>query len=121
VWSVSEDYEELKTITNHEAWIRALLYLKKGNTMISASFDRTIKVFGLDDYQCIKTISIDEHPEAMCLLQNGYFAISTLEGAMYIWDSCDFKPINIFSQKEGISRIIFLNDNRLVTSSYYGL
>jgi hypothetical protein len=53
VWSVSEGYEELMTITKHEDWIRALLYLNKGNSMISASYDRTIKVFGLYDYQCI--------------------------------------------------------------------
>jgi hypothetical protein len=54
----------------------------------------------------------------MCLLLKGYFAISTLEGPISIWDSC--KSINTFSQEEGMSRIIFLNDNRIVSSSYYG-
>jgi hypothetical protein len=71
-------------------------------------------------YQCIKTISIDNCPEAMCLLLKGYFAISTLEGPIHILDSCNFKSINTFNQEEGISRIIFLNDNRTVSSSYHG-
>jgi WD40 repeat protein len=50
VWSVSENYAELKTLTQHEDVIRALVYLDKGDILTSASYDKIIKFFDLNDY-----------------------------------------------------------------------
>jgi WD40 repeat protein len=95
-------------------WI-ALLFTKR-NFLLSGSYDDTIRLWNLGDYQCVKII---DHKKlaVMLLLPNGYFAANS-GNDITMYDLNDFKCVNtLVGHKDVISCMLFIKDNRIVTSS----
>jgi WD40 repeat protein len=117
------NYTYLKTLlTGHSEYIYALLYLTNNNTLLSGSFDGTIKIWECNNYLCIKTIfAHDEGVKCFAKLSNGYFASGSYDKKIKIWDIMNCQCIATLEGHDiGVITLLSLKDKRLVSGSFYG-
>jgi WD40 repeat protein len=60
IWDASQDYKLSRTLHGHQECITSLLFLGRDNYLFSGSYDNTIKVWAINNYQCINTIITHE-------------------------------------------------------------
>jgi WD40 repeat protein len=120
IWD-NKEYNCLKTLTRHESWIYALVYIEKENRLLSGSFKGEIRVWDLTTYECIRTIYEAHYKGIRCLLYlpNGYFASGcSWNKDIKIWDLKNYECINTLSgHKNVITSLLLLKDNRIVSAS----
>jgi WD40 repeat protein len=111
-------YECLKTIYCHNGPIIALLYLSKENLLVSGCLGHNIKVWNINDFQCINTVYDSIGSTSLLLLENGYFASGSVNKKIKVWRIRDFKCINVLEGHKGpINALISLKDNGIVSAS----
>jgi F-box/WD-40 domain protein 7 len=95
-----------------------LLYLANNNTLLSGSYDKTIKVWECNSYLCIKTITHDKGVRSFANLANGYFASGSSDKKIKIWDLMDYQCIaTLEGHGSGVISLLTLKDKRLVSGS----
>jgi WD40 repeat protein len=118
VWSVNgdEDINLLGKLTRHSEKLLALMFAEN-NLVVSGSYDYTIRVWNIDNYQCVKIIQQSDYAAILVILPNGYFA------------ACSFKEIKIYNlngyncvntlagHEDYIPCMLFIKGNRILTSS----
>jgi WD40 repeat protein len=111
-----------KVIKTHNDYIRALTNLNK-DYIISSSSDKTLKVWNINTYSCIETLS--EHKTAIqdvITLDNGIIASCTWD-QIKIWNTNDdFKCINTISFEgyNSFVKLLKLNNGDIVCPAYFG-
>jgi WD40 repeat protein len=84
----------LKTLNENQK-ILCLAYVDKYELLLSGGADRTMNVFDMTNYDCVK--KIDGHSAAVnCLLAlpGGYFASGSDENTLKVWDLNGFRCVN---------------------------
>jgi len=56
LWSL-DTFIEAKTPVGHVDWVRLVSFSQDGKTLASASYDKTIKLWNLETFSVIKTLS----------------------------------------------------------------
>jgi WD40 repeat protein len=117
IWSNNREY--LKTLKGH-SYVSCLLFLDKENLLLSCANDKTLKVWELIKYECIRTIEIEgKAVQSFLLLPCGYFATGSYEGIIKFWDIKGIKCVRSF-RGNLITNLVLLKDYRIASSSYDG-
>lgn len=109
-----------KNISVHTGSIYSLCLLSDGR-LASGSYDKTIKVFNLSNYQC--EITIEGHKEqvlSISLLSNCYLLSGSSDTTIKIWklSQNDYKCLKtITGHKHGINKVTELSDYRIGSCS----
>jgi WD40 repeat protein len=113
IWGVDNDYKCLRTLTGLSSWIVSLLFVNKYDLLISASPDKTICFWNLEDYICVKTICVGYKTRQLLLLPNGYFACTLLDITIGIWNLAKYECVNTIQTYTDNTSLLLLNDNRI--------
>jgi WD40 repeat protein len=116
---INNIYECVTILCGHSLGVNTLLYVKKYNTLLSGSYDKTIKVWDCDSYSCIKTIlTYFTGVHCFCSLPSAYFAFRS-DNKIKILDLVTFVCIKILEgHRKSVSSLVSLKDGRLVSGSY---
>jgi WD40 repeat protein len=116
IWEINDnnDIEFVNQLAGHVDGIIALLFTIE-RLLLSCSNDDTIRLWNLEDYQCIKTI-VHDWAAAMLLLPNGYFAVNSGANIM-IYDLNDFSCISVLKGYYVLSCMLYIKGNRIFTGS----
>jgi WD40 repeat protein len=116
--NINNIYDCLATLNGHSHGVNALLYVKKYNTLLSGSYDRTIKVWDCDTYSCIKTILTSFiSVRCFCSLPGGFFAFGS-DNKIKILDLVTFECIRILEDHHKcVSSLVSLKDGCLISGS----
>jgi WD40 repeat protein len=118
--------EKLKTMTNnvilegHIVKINSIILLSSGY-IASASTDKTIKIWDINKYICIKTLA-DHTKSVTCLalLSEGEFASGSADCTIKIWDcKNNYQCVRTISAHASyVSSLLFLRNWKLVSGSH---
>jgi WD40 repeat protein len=110
--------KEVKVLNAHIDWVYSLVYIEKENVLISGSNDKTIKVWDMSEYVCLRTMNGEVEVKCLMSLPNGYFAAAYYDNTVKIWTTYDFECIHTFNlHKQVITSIMLVDDNKLVSAS----
>ena len=85
IWSPEENFRCIMTIDEHQESVFSLILLPDGR-MVSASEDRTLKIWDNKNYQCIKTLTGHKTSvNAVILLADSKIASAANDGRIKIW------------------------------------
>jgi WD40 repeat protein len=123
LWDIDNDYKLLKRLDGHTSSVKALCYSAKDNVLVSGSFDKTIRFWDVETYECLKILKTNYNGiSQIFLLPNGYFVFGTFYSHPFsgfaIYDMRSYKCINTLEGHEGnVSCFLLLKDKRLVSGS----
>jgi WD40 repeat protein len=90
--------------------VKALCFSAKDNVLLSGSFDKTIRFWDVENYECLKILETDYNPNSrILLLPNGYFIFGTFysepfrDDCFAIYDTRSYKCIKTL---EGYERMV---------------
>jgi WD40 repeat protein len=118
IWSVNcdGDVNLIDKLTGHSERLLALMFATS-NLLVSGLFDSTIRVWNIDNHQCVKIIQQSDDATRLLLLPNGYFAASSFK-EIKIYDLYGYNCVNTLAGHEDyIPCMIFIKRNRILTSS----
>jgi WD40 repeat protein len=122
IWGLLQN--ECLAILEHRYYVTTLLFIDVSNLLLSGSRDKTIKVWDMNDYQCIKTIEVDTVVNCFLLLPNGYFVSAGDDEKIKIWDLYDYRCFNVLSldvEPFHITSLKLLKDYRIACSFSKGI
>jgi WD40 repeat protein len=104
------------TEDGHRAAIRSITLLANG-IILTASQDKTIKFWDIDNFLCIKTLLFDSEMQSIIPLTNEEIAIAFIY-QIQIWNASDFKCTNTisFDQYHYHNRLLLLSDGNLAVT-----
>jgi WD40 repeat protein len=104
------------TIDGHKADIKSITLLANGN-ILTASQDKTIKFWDINNILCIKTLLFDSEMQSVITLSNEQIAIGFVY-QIQIWNTSEFKCINTisFEQYHYHNRLLLLSDGNLAVT-----
>jgi WD40 repeat protein len=101
LWDVDNDYKFLKRLSGHTESVSALCFSAKDNMLLSASFDKTIRFWDAETYECLKLLKTYYNANSqILLLPTGYFVIGTFYSQPFrndsfaIYDMNNYKCVN---------------------------
>jgi WD40 repeat protein len=119
LWDIGNDYVCLKTLTGHTDGVLSLT--SAGDNLISGSSDKSIKVWDLNSYLCIRTIQ--ENVNCILSLTKGFFVTGCKDNTLKIWHIKTGKCINVLNtldkKQSGITTILLLNNYRILSAPSY--
>jgi WD40 repeat protein len=96
------------TLDEHEAVITSMT-LTSDNKLITASKDKTLKIWNLNSYLCIKTLEGHNNPvHSVLTLPNGIIISCTNQGEIKFWD-----PRKYYECIRTIRKALLVNYNKL--------
>ena len=108
-----------KTITNaHGHSIRSLCFTPDNNSLLSASFDKTVKVWNLSSYSTTSTMNahFDWVTSVACSPDSKYIASGSYDKTCIIWkQSRQHRKINVH---DWVNNVAFSPDSKTVLVSY---
>jgi WD40 repeat protein len=117
IWNC-DDFTCLKTL-NGEKRILCLAFVDRYNLLLSGDVGKTISVFDMTNYDCIKKIRAHS-ARVKCLLSlpGGYFVSGSDDNTIKIWDLNGFRCVNMLKYvKSNYTFLVLLKDYRLVCAS----
>jgi WD40 repeat protein len=116
VWDSLTDFNCQAALKGHSGAINCLLCVKE-DQVTSGSDDKTIRVWDLMAFKCLFVFNNFHTPiRELFTLSDKYFIISTSSNNIELWDQ-DYNRIKSYCyNKNGESRLIKLNQDRLAVS-----
>jgi WD40 repeat protein len=87
----------------------------------SASYDRTIRIWKQDTFECIRVLT--DHTDAftgLVVLENGYFVSISDDKTAIVWDCSTFTKITTLSTENPLSSISSFFENSFITGNNEG-
>jgi platelet-activating factor acetylhydrolase IB subunit alpha len=88
IWEVKEG-KEIATLVGHDNWVREVMFHPNGKFLISVSDDKTIRMWDLHSFRCIKKITeAHTHFVTSVSLSEKYMVAATgsVDNKIKIWD-----------------------------------
>ena len=113
--------QPIKTIKNHSSYVSSLC-LTADDRLASCSYDKTIKIFNLQNYQCDLTLQGHSYVVSyISLLSNGCLISGSWDYSIKIWEinGSEYKCLyTLTDHKSNINQVKELSDGRICSCSY---
>jgi WD40 repeat protein len=122
----SQNWQRVATLTGHSDWVSDLAIAPDGQTLISASFDKTIQLWNLSTCQSLAVLA--EHTSPVCAISIGpkgdIFASGSWDKTIKIWDLTKRESIAVLSEEtthtEGSVRSLAMSpDGQILASGWF--
>jgi WD40 repeat protein len=130
----SQNWQRVATLTGHSDWVSDLKITPNGQTLISASFDKTIQLWGLSartdtnppSFQSLAVLA--EHTSPVCAIsisaKGDIFASGSWDKTIKIWDLAKRESIALLreetTQTEGSVRSLAISpDGQILASGWF--
>lgn len=130
----SQNWQRVATLTGHSDWVSDLKITPDGQTLISASFDKTIQLWGLSartdtnppSFQSLAVLA--EHTSPVCAIsispKGDIFASGSWDKTIKIWDLAKRESIALLreetTQTEGSVRSLAISpDGQILASGWF--
>jgi WD40 repeat protein len=121
---LAEDWGDLVNSFNaHQDCIRSIQACQYSNKLITASCDKTIKIWNLETGVCLKTLDDHEHWVTSILIGPSNKLVSaSVDQTIKIWDLNTYECLNtlIDESERGFFSLCFLSNNNLASGSRNG-
>jgi WD40 repeat protein len=117
IW-MCDGFACLKTLNGNKR-ILCLAFVDRYNLLLSGDVGKTISVFDMTNYDCVKKVRAHS-ARVKCLLSlpGGYFASGSDDNTIKIWDLNGFRSVNKLKYvKNENTYLLLLKDYRLVCAS----
>ena len=106
--------ELIREYKGHFKTIRSIKCDEKLKKLISASTDKTIKIWDLDTGDCLKTL-IDHKKwvTSILILPNNKFISGSCDKTLKIWDLNSYECLNTLTNKSDIYALCLISDNQI--------
>ena len=85
IWDPVCNYNLITTISGHNSGIHSLRTLNNGS-MISASWDKTIKIWDKDNYKCVSTLTgHTDYVQCLLVLSDTKFLSGSNDNTIKVW------------------------------------
>ncbi|MDR2700830.1 MAG: caspase family protein [Spirochaetaceae bacterium] len=117
-----DNYHFCKSIQGHNESVNSLFFSPDESAVVSASSDKTIKIWNVTGMEQIITIGGHCDPPRLSVISHDYIASLSRAGSIKIWNAKTGEFIEAFDAPEGIKSMCFSPDNEnLVTVSRGGI
>lgn len=106
-----------RTIEEHSSQVTCLCFID-GNRFCSCSIDEKIKIWSLDNYQCIGTLESDTGFIYISKLSDGHLISSDFKGEIQVWDIDNLECLYASEYDDLINKICEISDNRICSCSF---
>jgi WD40 repeat protein len=122
----SQNWQRVATLTGHSDWVSDLAIASDGQTLISASFDKTLQLWDLSTCQSLAVLA--EHTSPVCAIsispKGNIFASGSWDKTIKIWDLTKRESIAVLSDEnthsEGSVRSITISpDGQILASGWF--
>ena len=122
----SNSLEHMGYFSGHKEWIWCLCAISN-NILASGSYDKTIKIWNIEDRSIMSTLS--RHTQgvsALCYVKEGVFVSGSLDESLIIWskstpESSTYSHRQVLTgHKSYIQGIIRLNNREIVSGEFNG-
>ena len=106
---------------HHTKTIRSIQVDEKSNIIISASDDKTLKIWNLAKGKCLKTLK--DHQDSVTsilIIPNNKFISGSKDATIKIWDLNSYTCLNTLNNISGIKSLCLISDNQLACGSKDG-
>jgi WD40 repeat protein len=104
--------ELIKTYTGHSDLISSIQIDEKSNRLISASNDKTIKIWNLESGECLKTL--DHHTHSILIIPNNKFISQPYDTTIKIWDLNSYECLKtLFGILPYVWSLCLISDNQI--------
>jgi hypothetical protein len=122
IWDVEEEHRCLRTFTAHDKAVRDVCLSNNGRAFVSASHDRTCKMWDTETGQVTGVFSLPSVPTVVKLNpdedKQGEFLVGCQDKKVYQYDSRTGEVVQTYDRHLGsITSLTFINENRLFVSS----
>ena len=119
IWDL-ESGECLKTLEDHDDWVRSILLIQN-NKFISGSLDGRIKIWDLNSYECLITLKNNSGVISLCQLPNNQIACGCLNGVIVIWNLDNSRKVKIIkAHYDLVNCLLLVDETKLISCSYNG-
>jgi WD40 repeat protein len=121
-FKISNDSGKLiKNFYQHEDFVHSIQVIEDANRLISASYDKTIKIWDLQSGECLKTLN--EHSlgaKSVLIYKNNKFISGSFDKTIKIWDLERLECIETLNNNSGVTSLLLLSDNILASGLFDG-
>ena len=106
--------ELIKSFNHHYDMINSIQYDIKSNRLISASNDKTIKIWNFKTGDCLKTLN--EHQDSVTsilIISNNKLISGSSDKLIKIWDLITYKCLNTSRNEFGITFLCLISANKI--------
>ena len=107
----------LKTLNNHKDRVTNILIIPN-NKFISASNDKTIKIWDLNSYECFNTLTSESRVYSLCLISDNEIACGCDDGSINIWNLNNLAKVKSLKAHDSwISYLLLFDKTKLISCS----
>jgi WD40 repeat protein len=112
----------IKLFNEHSDSIKSIQVDETSNKIISASDDKTIKIWDLESGKCLKTLK-DHKDWVKCILtiSNNKFLSGSWDNTVKIWHLNSYKCLKTLKNESGIFSLCLIADNQVACGCLNGL
>ncbi|HIK32993.1 MAG TPA: PD40 domain-containing protein [Oscillatoriales cyanobacterium M59_W2019_021] len=121
-----QNWQRVATLTGHSDWVSDLAVAPDGQTLMSASFDKTLQLWNLVDRQSVAVLA--EHTSPVCAIavspKGDFFASGSWDKTIKIWDATKRESLATLSEEttpsEGSVRSLAISpDGQILASGWF--
>jgi WD40 repeat protein len=121
-FKISNDSGKLiKNFNQHKDLVRSIQVIEDLNKLISASNDKTIKIWDLKSGECLETLK--DHSwlvTSVLIYKNNKFISGSYDKTIKIWDLERLECIETLNNNSGVRSLLLLSDEILASGLYDG-
>ena len=107
----------LKRLDGHQNVVTSILVISNSR-LVSASRDKTIKIWNLNSYECLNTLTNESGVSSLCLITDNELACGSEDGSINIWDLNNSNKIKTFREHYNkINNLILADKTKLISCS----
>jgi WD40 repeat protein len=116
IWQIANG-QLTRDLRGHTERVTLMSFSHDSTLLASASFDRTVRVWRVDNGDCIQTLNYELTVHALSFFPSLRFLATAIESQIQVWDISNGKCIQDLSgHRDWVTHIAFSPDSKLIAS-----
>ena len=110
----------IKSFNQHTERVNSIQVDEKSNKLISASNDKTIKIWNLNSGECLKTLNDHQDSVTSILITSTAFISGSIDKTVKIWDLNTYECLETLENNVGVSSLCLMPNNQIACGGFNG-